>query len=44
MKAGRVMMDYDLKKLDKLAKKTLSAKRYFHTQCVVRQAQKLAHL
>ena len=44
MKAGRVMMDYDLKKLDKLAKKTLSAKRYFHTQCVVRQAQKLARL
>ncbi len=28
-------MEYDLKKLDKLAKKTLSAKRYYHTQCVV---------
>ena len=37
-------MEYDLKKLDKLAKKTLSAKRYYHTQCVVQQAQKLARL
>ncbi|MEM1483932.1 bis(5'-nucleosyl)-tetraphosphatase (symmetrical) YqeK [Oscillospiraceae bacterium PP1C4] len=37
-------MEYDLDKLDKLAKKTLSDKRYDHTQCVVKQAKKLAVL
>ncbi|MCI8648753.1 MAG: HD domain-containing protein [Anaerotruncus sp.] len=35
-------MEYDLKKLEKLAKSTLSEKRFHHTACVVKQAYKLA--
>ena len=37
-------MDYDFEKLNKLAKKMLSEKRYYHTQCVVQQAEKLAEI
>ncbi len=33
-----------MKKLEKLAKETLSEKRYHHTRCVVEQAQKLAKI
>lgn len=35
-------MAYDMKKLEKVAKKMLSPKRFHHTACVVRQAEKLA--
>lgn len=37
-------MIYDMKQLEKLAKKTLSEKRFYHTSCVVKQAQKLARI
>ena len=37
-------MAYDFDKLDRLAKKILSEKRYHHTRCVVEQAKKLAHI
>lgn len=37
-------MGYDMKKLEKIAKKTLSSKRFHHTECVVRQAEKLARI
>lgn len=37
-------MEYDLNKLEKLAKDTLSEKRFHHTQCVVKQAVKLAEI
>ncbi|MDD4759411.1 MAG: bis(5'-nucleosyl)-tetraphosphatase (symmetrical) YqeK [Bacteroidaceae bacterium] len=37
-------MKYDFNRLDKLAKKTLSKQRYYHTQCVVNQAEKLAEI
>ena len=35
-------MEYDLEKLESLARKNLSAKRFYHTQCVVRRAEELA--
>ena len=37
-------MEYELQKLDKLAKRTLSEKRYYHTGCVVKRARVLARL
>lgn len=37
-------MGYDMKKLEKIAKKTLSQKRFYHTQCVVRRAAELAEI
>lgn len=37
-------MGYDMKKLEKVAKKLLSPKRFHHTECVVRQADKLARI
>lgn len=35
-------MAFDLEKLEQFAKKTLSEKRFYHTSCVVAEAQKLA--
>lgn len=35
-------MSYDMEKLEKVAHKLLSAKRFHHTQCVVKQAERLA--
>ena len=37
-------MGYDFGRLEALVQKTLSAKRYHHTVCVVKQAQKLAQI
>lgn len=37
-------MRYDMKKLEKTAKKMLSSKRFHHTECVVKQAEKLARI
>lgn len=37
-------MHATMEQLDKLVKKTLSPKRYHHTACVVKQAQKLARI
>mgnify|MGYP000844609719 CR=1 FL=1 len=37
-------MEYDFKRLDTLAKTMLSGQRYYHTQCVVKQAEKLADI
>lgn len=35
-------MELDFKEIEKLAKNTLSEKRFHHTECVVKQARKLA--
>lgn len=37
-------MEYNLNQLDSLAKSKLSIQRYYHTQCVVKQADKLAEI
>ncbi|MBE6907172.1 MAG: HD domain-containing protein [Ruminococcaceae bacterium] len=41
---GSDCMEYDFQQLDKLAKEMLSDKRYYHTRCVVDQAEKLARI
>lgn len=44
MTTGVAFLPYDMKQLEKLAEKTLSEKRFYHTRCVAERAARLATL